>query len=355
MSNIAYNFLFTIELLHKYFQDEVCTDFDITPSLCTSYLSEGHKIITKTYNNKLYAGLQLDNDLKPLLVPEDGLQLTFFLKLNNPLFFNYTELPFVYTPNTVYYFTNRYNNVKGSKNLLHKNEFMSSSDALEWKTSLSTFKFSSPRNLTKVNVYGYNRSSNDYTELLFSNTLFFKTNTSVFNLDLSQLKAGAYRLTVDEVDKLIYLNDEQNTSKAFAVVDIFVESTLAAAYKILKPDNSLLSPLYSVNFLNRSTIWKYNLVSLNPAISLVDAQITSEVPAYSFTKKTPTTIFSDLPIPLSEKPLILTLTINPGDPVTKKNYTPIKCAAPSRLIKYKPDPPDAFSEIVYCSEIFINY
>jgi hypothetical protein len=100
MIDIKYAQLFSVELLHKYPVDQACTDFTIVPSLPTKQILDDNRIIMKQYNNKLYAGANLDPDQlklnlpvqKPFIVPAEGLQLTFFLLLNNPTFYNYTSL-----------------------------------------------------------------------------------------------------------------------------------------------------------------------------------------------------------------------------------------------------------------------
>ena len=44
--------------------------------------------------------------------------MTFFLWLNNPLFFNYTNLSGVFDPGEIFYFTNRNNNAANGKSFL---------------------------------------------------------------------------------------------------------------------------------------------------------------------------------------------------------------------------------------------
>jgi hypothetical protein len=160
-------------------------------------------------------------------------------------------------------------------------------------------------------------------------------------LDLSTLPAGKYILNVNGAVQPIYLNNELSKTKAFAVIDIFNEATLAAEYQLLNSSNNLSSPQFSIYFLNRSTIWKYVLPS-----SSNDGDITDNDNVFQFTITSPVsnTILSATPIPLSEKALDLTLTIHGQD------YTPIACASPQKLANQT-----IGNETYYCSEIFLNY
>jgi len=390
MTSITYSLLFTVELLHRYFASQACIDFTIIPSAQTAVVLEGQRMLVKQYDNKLFARVQVDKTGKPFIVPEQGMQLTFFLQLNNPLFFNYTNLPFSYPSGKVYYFTNRNNNISNGKKFLSSdvlpydssraynigdiainntgtafqairssnsanpfnlsdvshwvqidnNRYMTEADSLQWLPRVSTFNFDTPQSAATIIVLGFDTATNDYTTLVLSKTINFAKPTSLFELNLSGLSSGKYILNINGEVQDIYLNDELNATKAFAVIDIFNEATLATEYQLLDNSNNLSSPDFSIYFLNRSTIWKYVLAS-SP-----NGDIADNTGIYHFTITSPVsnTILSTTPIPLNEKALDLTLTVDSQD------YTPIACASPQRLTHQTIQ-----NEIYYCSEIFLNY
>ena len=119
MTSINYNLLFSIELLHNYFANGRCNDFTITPSAQTSALLQGYKIVAKQNGNQLYAGIATDGSGNVSIVPADGTRFTFYLQLNNPLFWNYTNLRSLFPQNSVYYFTNRIDNKSNGKSFYH--------------------------------------------------------------------------------------------------------------------------------------------------------------------------------------------------------------------------------------------
>lgn len=389
-----YGILFTVELLHKFFADQLCRDFSIVPSAQTKEVLAGHKIIAKQYDNRLYAGVQTDGTGKPFVIPEEGMQLSFFVQLNNPLFFNYTNLPFAYTPGKLYYFTNRNTNGSNNKNFLSignaynasvtykpgdlainasgtvfesirtstgvappadgvasdfwmqvdapasRNRYMSEADALQWLPFKSTYRFASPQSSASLQVHGYNAAAGDYSSLVLSQTISFSKPANAFTLDLSALPTGKYRLAVNGTAQAVYLSDEPGVVNAFAVIDIFCEATLATGYQLLDGSSQLKSPLYSVYFLNRATIWKYVLPSG------IMGGITDNASVYQFTTSSPAsgTVYSVKPIPLNEKALSLKLTIGSHD------YSPIECASPGRLTSIT-----LSGDAYCCSEIFLNY
>ena len=113
MIDVNFKLLFTLQILHKYYlTDQVCNDFSITSATATNTVASGHRLVVRQYNNQLYVGTQFVNTQPPPppnqdlpLVPiEQGLQMTFYMWLNNPLFFNYTNLPSSYDTSKIYYF-----------------------------------------------------------------------------------------------------------------------------------------------------------------------------------------------------------------------------------------------------------
>jgi hypothetical protein len=385
--------LFRIDLLHSFYADQSCPDFVVAPSAQTLKIMNGHKIITKQYNNQFFANVQTDGSGKSMTAMEEGMQLTFFLQLKNPVFFNYTNLPFTSSPGKIYYFTNRNNNNANKKNfisaaitaykkstmyhpgdivsksgtifrailtnkvappdknswmMVDANQYMSEADALTWLPSLSTYTFDTAQTIADIEVRGFDAENNPITSL--SKTITFLNPVLSFDLDLSSLKPGKYNLKVNaDTDQWIYINDELKTTGAFAVIDIFNENNLDPLFLLQDKNDFLLSPVYSIYFLNRATIWKYVLMNSYKNLGIVDA---GEPSVYSFKTTASNTIVSASPIPMSEVPLTFTLTANnAGDiPVT---FSSIACASPERLVSYQFAPP--LEDLFGCSEIYLNY
>jgi len=404
MTSISYSYFFRVELLHKYFANNICNDFIITPSVLTQTALNGNKMLARQYGNTLYGALQVDDLGKAFMTPSNSLQLTFFLRLNNPVFFNYTNLPSVYQSGKVYYFTNRNSNVGNGKNFISqaiifsntttyhpgdlapdangvmfecistctgivpsaansinwmpidKNRYISEADALQWMPSVSTYTFSTPQTSAIIQVLAFNTVNRTFTTNVLSKTIPFAQSTKSFKLDLSVLSPGKYKLTVNGASKFIYINDELGANPAFAVIEIFNDSTLPAAYKLLT-GTTLNSPLYSINFLNRATIWKYVLnsgskgnITVNPPDNPPNSPPDDQLD-FNFPGPSANVIVSGSPIPLSEAALNISLaltTVN-NKPVNV-NINDVACPSPRMLSTFSKGP-DKYA----CSEIFLNY
>lgn len=386
MIDINFEGLFTIELLHKYFADKLCPDFTITPSSKSVPVIKGHKAIVKQYQNKLYAGIQSKAGI-PFIPVESGMRMTFYLWLNNPLFINYTNMPTGYDSGDIFYFTNRNNNtVNGKKslampiaaynntvsyvpgslalngaNIVHRaiatnnsgnkhaltdaafwapvdnNSYASDSEALQYRPALSTYTFTTLQSAAAISVSGYNSGTGAYNLPLFSKNISFTSPVPSFTLDLSSLTQGKYSLTINDEQTWIYINDELNTNRPFGVIEIFNEATPASCNLVDGITGALLSSNYSINFLNRATVWRYVLPSGKTG-SISDIAST-----YNFTTAL-NDITSTAPIPLTNQLLNFKLIVG-GIP-----FTPIPCADAQRLTSLT-----LGTDTYACSEIYINY
>ncbi len=394
MTSIRYTLLFTIELLHRFFADLQFPDGSIVPSVQTAELLKNNRVVVKQVEHRLYAGIETDNNVpanppsKPFLIPPEGTQLTFFLEINNPLFFNYTQLPFAAPSGKLYYFSNRANNVSNGKHYLSQpiifnngktytagelavnaggmvfrakrtlsgiappatavdsadwqtvdaNRYFTEEDSVQWRPALSTFVLDAAQTAAAIRVFGYDAATNDYTTLVHAENKSFPDAVVSFPLNLSGLPAGKYRLEVNGNAHNIYLNEELNRRKVFAVIDLFHEHTLPVGYALLNNNDELLSPLFTIAFINRATIWKYVLAGTEVG------SISDNDGVYDFAGPPATIIQSVSPIPLFQKALHFTLSVG------GQEVTPIACAGPQRLSQLV-TPSDTF----YCSEIFLTY
>lgn len=387
MIDITFGGLFTIELLHKYYADQLCPDFNITVSSKTQSAIGGQRAVVKQYVNKLYAGVQSAGG-SPFIPVGNNLQMTFYLWLSNPVFVNYTNLPGAYNPGNLFYFSNRNSNSANGKNFLSapvsvysnnfsyapgdlaadetgniyiaihssgppaaaqpltntsfwasvdNNEYANGNDLLQYYPSISTYNFASPQTAINVAVLGYCSITGAYNSPVFSNSVSFTNPAPSFTLDLSSLQPGKYSLTVNGVQRWIYINDELQNNRPFAVIDIFNAATPASC-NLVDGAGKLLSPLYSIYFLNRATLWKYIL----PATET--GTITDNAGVYNFATAA-NNITSIAPIPLQDQLPNFKLTPPTGNPIS-----PLPGADPQRLASLTQG-----GDTYACSEIYLNY
>lgn len=394
MIDINFGSLFTVQLLHKFYADtdpdknNVCPDFSVVPTQLTQKVLAGNKTIARQYQNQLTTGIQSAGNSSPLTLSPvaTGIQMTFFMSLNNPLFTNYTSLPSPLFPRQIYYFTNRNNNLANGQKFLSKkiagyssgttyavgdladdgagnifsaikssnsgspsdtshadhwspvdtNQYVSANDILTWMPTLSTYNFSSPQTSATVKVTGYDTGTKDYTKVTTTTVPFSGASLKSFTLDLSAFVPGKYILSVNgSVPQSIYINDELNTGNTFGVIDIFNDAAPASC-QLVDAGQNLFSPVYTIFFLNRATIWKY-ILPLG-----VTGTFSDDASLYSFTAPA-NAVTSVVPIPLSKIQQSFKVTIGAN------SYDNIACASPQRLSRI------TMGDSYPCSEIFLNY
>ena len=111
-----YKKILTVEIMHDYFENGLCSSFEINPSSNTRNILKDYGIIfRKTINGFV---LISNRDERFTSISFNGpIQLTFKLTNNDPLFFNYTDLNLEGGTNFLFQNNNK-------TNLLHQKEYV---------------------------------------------------------------------------------------------------------------------------------------------------------------------------------------------------------------------------------------
>lgn len=398
--NLVYKYLFTVELLHHYYRDGKCPDFEIVPTEdCLQQLRDSH-LIWRFINNKLFVGIEIDpadaKESTPALALADGIVLRFYLKLKNAAFLNFTNLPAGQNRNQCYYFSNISGN-KQAKNLYLSSAVTAFDNAVSYSpgdlvqsgaqlfecispakgkaTSNSSFwknigtdrvvtqndliavttsslkaNVIPPANAIISKVFKLNRETNFYDvpalDPVVSN---FGEQLSAINLNLFSLKEGSqkllspgcYLISVNDVPADVYFDTHAVSSGVFGVIDIFHHANVPSDFNLL--DNGAVKEInYKICFHNRSTIWKYILKN-DSTLKVADKSA-----AISFSKEATGVVFhSDVPLALSQTAIDTLQIVDASNNVV---LSPVKNAAVDYLKKITINKTEFF-----CSEIFLNY
>ena len=92
--NLRYKIVFSVEILHDYYADKQCEDFEIIPSSDTAAVLKGQGMLFKIIGNKLLVLAKVNESGKPVIELRSSAKLTFFMKLTNPRFTNFTNLDY---------------------------------------------------------------------------------------------------------------------------------------------------------------------------------------------------------------------------------------------------------------------
>ena len=370
--NTVCKILFSIELLHDYYNQQVpFNDIEIIPDDKTIGILQGHKILWKKFKNRLVALSEVDG-AKPLINIAAETKLRFYLKIKNPVFANISSLKFFDTENKIYYFTNKANNEKDGKFYLSK-PIAAYDAAKDYEMGLmvsnGTKVFEAIQSVSNASPH-FTSDADFWRELTpsrfplhhLSDHADINKGTIVFNTSDSKMYEALKIIPAEnsvgfadvnfwrEVKELGYVTDEDLVDKTddildkktenniaekiFGVVDLFFDVTVPASYSMLDGGGAVKEINYLLRFKNRISTWKY-ISQLNTLEKIIDTNGVFDFNS-QFTSKTP--------VPLMAVPTQNFQLKKVASSITKNN---IKCASAD----IKPD--DATQS--FFSEIFLNF
>jgi len=118
---MTYHQLLSLELVHDYYEDLKCPDFQITPTPTTQKLLKNYRGTLKTFPGGIRILISISSNDIPFIPLSDDLNFTFYLQLQNPdfiLFTDFTEISSLESP----LYTN--NNVQAELSLVDRQESM---------------------------------------------------------------------------------------------------------------------------------------------------------------------------------------------------------------------------------------
>jgi len=321
--SISYQIVFTADILHDYYKDKLCPDFEIFPSHDTSTRLRAQGMLWRFTGNRLTVAIRTDDDGKPYSPLSVSTKLKFYLKLNNPYFDNFTNL--TYQPSTAqrYYFSNINQTQIGST--LHLNS-----------------KIPSYNNTTNYPVGSF--ASNPSDEI-------FEAIRNSENGDAHGLTEQAYWLNREEVqyvnsNDLVeitpHLDGDVVYSDIFGIMEFYNHLNASDAFALFDAQGKPKGTAFTLRFANRSVIWKY-LARTNDITAVEDIAASSPL---IFTAQPDNQFISTRPIPLTENPIttLLLKSTALGD------ISPLANPGNIRMGTIVKD-----GNTYLCSELYLNY
>jgi hypothetical protein len=387
---LSYKILFAVEILHDYYVNGLCPDFEIVPSPETAQLFRDQQVIWKNMDNKGYALVRAVEG-KPMAAPAPTDVYRVYLKLKRPLFANYTNLDGAFGPVQRLYFSNLHQVKAGTVTYLsapiaaYSNGTtylpgalaLSGNDVVEalrksdngnahtpgeaafWRNKGAmryattgdlltnaggTFRFVLPAPATAVmtDVFRFNPASGLYDlEALPAELHNFETPQSEIPIDLRYLEPGRYRVTANGAETMLYVDSRLRREQVHGVIEIFNHFPAANDFSLLDAQGGIKEKIFTIRFANRAAIWKYTTGVGSKVTAVKDSQNN-----YSFAQQS-NSFISDKPIPFTEAPIktIFLETGNVGPPVLN-----VSNANAARIKTIEKD-----GDLFYCSEIPLNY
>ncbi len=332
---LSYETLFELNIIHHYHLDngqdiyDTLSDkekfafskryrvpdfMDIYPTQATKKMLGSYHILCKGTGDGIIAGVRYKTEAGkkiPEVMPGNTHCFSFGIRINDPLFANYTILPLQSLPGMVYYFTNDpafssrvfphlsatpgvyaagqvyypgdmvADNIVAPTKLyiaLKKNSldpasmatpagnwttdplvngsplgYVNAADIIRRFSSLFIYEVSVPDKLPALTIT--DRNGNIMNVITFTET----GSLNKLKADISALPDGLYKADIATAD-LSYTDNfyfyHIADNSAWGIVDIYVK-TGTSAYDLFNADDSLRSPGFNLRFKNRSTFWRY--------------------------------------------------------------------------------------------------
>jgi len=183
---------------------------------------------------------------------EKPVHLSVLLDVEDSRFLNYTDLPFEFDDNEIFYFNNKSLEKEDTE---HKNlsldQYVSPEDKIEICSSMIIYDFEEEQYGTEVQVV------NALEEIVFEEIL----EDGAISCEISLLgePEGKYSILIDGLEeKSFFLYT--GLKKIFGVIDIIIDKDDFSDYALFDSNGALVKQAYNIRFATRSVRWQYVLI-----------------------------------------------------------------------------------------------
>ncbi|MDD4190515.1 MAG: hypothetical protein PHI28_04240 [Mangrovibacterium sp.] len=385
-----YKIVFSVAILHEYYADAICRDFELVPSATTAAILRGHGMIWKMVGHKLIILAATDESGKSLIALDHSVRLYFYMRLNHPHFYNFTNLGDRAAGSLRYYFSNTnqvrigsdlyltskiaaydsaneypigsfasnatndvFESIKPSSNSDQhgttqtafwmkrgKFRYVNSNDQIEVSPFVYLFHTLADTNFT-TRVFGFNPVSGLYDHPVMAPvSVSFSTPQTIVPVRLETLPPGKYRILINGLEKIVYLDGDVVYKSFFGICEISNHLSAGNHFSLFDASGKPKGTQFIIRFPNRSVIWKYR-ARTNDVTAVHDTSGN-----IIFVPEAGNQFVSEKPVPLKEKPRTTLLLKS----TALGEISPLANPEKSRLGSI------VKSENTYlCSEIYVNY
>lgn len=248
---LTYHPLFQLHLEHDYFSNGQCPALEIVPTNSSSQLLNtlSLRMVAREYGVEVFYAVHEDKGA-PLQLTEEVVCLSFWLRINDPLFYNYTAgLP---DEQKLFYASN-----------------LSAEGNLTWELSK---KEELPVRKPFISLQGDQEAAEVTLKDALGNDLdadLGRTGNKL-SVNLADLPAAHYQFNLGAISEDFLLATDGHQTKDFGLLSIFLGDLGERGKRILGDDG--VDPVkYTLACSARSTRWQYNIIN---------AAVEEETPVY---------------------------------------------------------------------------
>lgn len=246
--------LLDFEIKHDFFQTGVFPrgKVGLRPTEGTLKELSRHGLQYRSMPSGFLLGYASTDSYTPVKDIDKPLHLSFLLDVADTRFLNYTDLPFEFEDNKIFYFNNRSLEKDDTE---HKNlsldQYVTAEDKVEICSSVIIYDFEEEQYGTEVQVV------NALEQIVFEEIL---DDGAVFcEISLIDEPEGKYSILIDGLEeKSFFLYTGMN--KIFGVIDVIIDKDDFSDYALFDNDGALVRQDYNIRFGARSVRWQYVLI-----------------------------------------------------------------------------------------------
>ncbi len=291
--------LFEVNVEHNYYTEGKSHDFEISPTEeCSRVLKNYGLLFKRTASGFVlfYKGYKDSASvIQPLKPVNKDCVYTFTVKLNNPFFVNFSELPVINKPEGIYYFDNLTLNKNAANELLLVDDtikkYAGDKDAIVLKSSIYSYEVTTASPSSDLKIL--DKAGNILRDVTINNS----GGKIKAQFDLTSLPVGVYKTTADGIlYETFYKDPKLLYENIWGIIEIFKNSSVPADYRFADSAGNVTSKPYKITFQRRATFWKYIVINKYKLVTPgLNVQIGANPPisgvAHTLPDGTPATLF----------------------------------------------------------------
>jgi len=247
-----YHALLKVGLLHDFFSSGVFNKVRVRPTPSTQEIFERNNMQFRPETNGFMIGYAASEAYSPIKDLKGTMLLSFYLEHDDPNFYNYTDLPFEFDDDTIFYFDNKALEKETTDfNNLSIGQYVTEEDKIDITAPLIQHDFDDPQEDTEIEVV------NAAEEVVFEMEVTGGRETA--HINLTGQPEGKYTLLIDGLEEYsFYLYT--GMKKVFGAIDIIIDKDEIGEYAFFDDEGNVEVQEYNIHFKTRSVRWKYLLI-----------------------------------------------------------------------------------------------
>jgi hypothetical protein len=260
-STPQYRKLFKVSFLHEFYKNGKSNDFEVRPTAETRRFLSNHKLLFRELDGGMVILYAANREVDFI---EEGFCFSFVLINKTSTFTHFSALPLDINTGKAYHFKNWH---KEAGERLTTEEFAGDVDRVLLAPQAFQYSFREPQTNITIKI------TNEFGEEVLQEEIG-KNPTELVAIDLRDEPLGKYFMSIDDNAALTFYTCDNETEKAFGMVNIKIGSELGENQNIWDEAAKEITPRdYVIHFAERKTYWRYFFIKRKEKADFRDYKI----------------------------------------------------------------------------------